>query len=475
MHKKKCCGLLRFVLVIHLLFLAACNEKSVLETIRGSGELRFVTVSSPLTYFVDKNGNIEGIEYELAKRFAESLNVSLKVIVVDNEYEVVELLKNNKAHIGSSALTPPSYPLHGLQRGPSYALARRQLVYYQKDKKSAVFRQWTQDRLGDIKGMSNQQFIDSLSRALPGLVRSEWRDKSIAELLNFVNSNLLPAAIVDSHWFFIYRHLFPEIAVAFELTDDLPVAWLYQKGSDYTLSQAVNAFFKRIITNGSLMRIVDLYDAKRRSFNYVDANAFIVNIKRRLPLLKSFFKEAEEVTGIDWLLIAAMSYQESHWDPHAKSPTGVRGLMMLTLDTAELLGIEDRLNPQQSILGGARYFAKMLNTFPQRIMGDDRVYFALAAYNIGFGHLEDARKITQSQGCDPDKWDDVSKRLFLLSDENWYPHTEHGYARGAEPVRYVKNIQHYYDILKWESSGTHRIKHAKKPRHQIPVITPPAL
>ncbi len=154
---------------------------------------------------------------------------------------------------------------------------------------------------------------------------------------------------------------------------------------------------------------------------------------------------------------------------------------MLTKDTAKSLGIENRLDPEQSIMGGARYLIKMIKKIPERIQGEDRVWFALAAYNIGFGHLEDARKLTQSQGGDADKWSDVRERLPLLADKNWHQKTEHGYARGSEPVSYVKNIRRYYDILKWKNAEIERVvqqhkqENSKRKNIVLPVINSPVL
>jgi membrane-bound lytic murein transglycosylase F len=153
--------------------------------------------------------------------------------------------------------------------------------------------------------------------------------------------------------------------------------------------------------------------------------------------------------GIDWRLLSAIGYQESQWNALATSPTGVRGLMMLTEDTARALGIGDRLNPQASIMGGAKYFVMMRNQVPSRIREPDRTWFALAAYNVGFGHLEDARILTQMHGKNADRWDDVRNYLPLLTQEKWYTRVKHGYARGWEPTRFVENIRSYYDMLQW--------------------------
>jgi len=160
-----------------------------------------------------------------------------------------------------------------------------------------------------------------------------------------------------------------------------------------------------------------------------------------------------EKTSIDWRLLAAISYQESHWNEKAISPTGVKGLMMLTQATAKDLGVKDRTQARDSIDGGARYLKQRIAIIPERVLEPDRTWFALASYNIGFGHLNDARILTQQLGKNPDKWIDVKQFLPLLSQEKWYSQTRHGYARGKEPVRYVSNIRSYLDLLIWNTNN----------------------
>ena len=189
-------------------------------------------------------------------------------------------------------------------------------------------------------------------------------------------------------------------------------------------------------------------------FDYIQARVFIEHIETRLPQYRHWFREAAAEIGVDWRLLAAVGYQESHWDPAATSPTGVRGLMMLTEETARSLNVADRLDPRASIFGGARYFVWIRNQIPARILEPDRTWFTLAAYNVGMGHLEDARILTQMHGKNPDSWNDVREHLPLLTQAKWYSRVKRGYARGWEPVRYVENIRGYMDILDWVATDT---------------------
>ena len=160
------------------------------------------------------------------------------------------------------------------------------------------------------------------------------------------------------------------------------------------------------------------------------------------------FEEAARAHGFDWTTLAAMAYQESHWNARARSPTGVRGMMMLTLNTARELGIDSRLDAVQSIHGGAQYLAKLRRRLPSEIREPDRTWLALAAYNVGYGHLKDAMKLADEQGKRTDAWYEVKEMLPLLEQKVHYRRTRHGYARGKEPVTYVTRIRNYEDILR---------------------------
>ncbi|MET0987026.1 MAG: transglycosylase SLT domain-containing protein, partial [Steroidobacteraceae bacterium] len=225
---------------------------------------------------------------------------------------------------------------------------------------------------------------------------------------------------------------------------------------DTSLVSRVTAYFAGIRADGTLTNILNTYYARRDRFDYIQARDFIQHIETRLPQYRQWFKEAGEAVGVDWRLLAAIGYQESHWNPTATSFTGVRGLMMLTEETAQLLDIVDRTDPRSSIFGGARYFARIRARMPQRIPEPDRTWFSLAAYNVGIGHLEDARILTQLHGKNPDVWNDVREHLPLLTQEKWYTRVKRGYARGWEPVRFVENIRGYRDILDWVAADTGR-------------------
>ncbi|MCW2483266.1 membrane-bound lytic murein transglycosylase MltF, partial [Candidatus Symbiopectobacterium sp. NZEC135] len=199
--------------------------------------------------------------------------------------------------------------------------------------------------------------------------------------------------------------------------------------------------FSQTVEDGTLARLEEKYLGHVGEFDYVDTRTFLSAIDNTLPDLQPLF--AKYASDIDWKLLAAISYQESHWNPLATSPTGVRGLMMLTRNTAESLNVTDRLDPEQSISGGARYLAHMMEKMPESIPEDEKIWFALASYNMGYAHLLDARKLTEKQKGNPDSWADVKVRLPMLSQKRYYAQTTYGYARGHEAYNYVENIRRY--------------------------------
>jgi membrane-bound lytic murein transglycosylase F len=267
------------------------------------------------------------------------------------------------------------------------------------------------------------------------------------ELLEMVLNEELDYTIADSNILALMRRRYPELSIGFSISPEQDVAWAVNKQRDDSLLAALIEYFGIIQNNGTLAALEDKYFGHVRQFNYVDTREFIKSSRKVLPKFKPWFVQYSG--DLDWRLLAAMSYQESHWRPRAKSVTGVRGMMMLTLATAKELGIVSRLDPEQSIKGGAKYLTKLLKRIPDRITHPDRLWFALASYNVGLGHLEDARVLTERQGANPDMWVDVKIRLLQLRQKKHYKTTRYGYARGNEAVAYVDNIRRYYDTLVW--------------------------
>ncbi len=421
---------------------------SVLERVLEQGELKFVTRNSPTTYYLGP-GEPQGIEYELARGFAEQLGVQLKVMTAEQPWQIFPSLLEGRAHVAATGLAVDSQFEHDeLELGPSYQESLQQVIYRRGNRRPA--------RVEDLAGASIAVIADSdyaaslraLSNDVPNLTWSEHDDATVEDLVRRVSEGEFDYTVVDSNLFAILRQYHPEARAAFSLSDAKPIAWALPRDAD-DLREAVAAYFAEIEASGHLAKLTEKYYSAAKSFDYVGSRAFVRHSKSRLPKYQEHFEATGTNSGFDWRLLAAIAYQESHWREDAVSPTGVRGLMMLTEHTARSVNVSDREDPKQSIDGGAQYLQQMIEKLPDRIPADDRLWMALAAYNIGFGHLEDARVITQINGGNPDSWIEVRAHLPLLADEHWHSRVRRGYARGDVPVQYVDNVKRYYQLLQW--------------------------
>ncbi|QTF07499.1 membrane-bound lytic murein transglycosylase MltF [Brenneria izadpanahii] len=411
-----------------------------LRQILSRGELRISTVNSPLTHTIS-NGAPTGLDYELAKRFADYLGVKLVVSSRKNLDDLFDDLDNDDADILAAGLIYNHERLGRFRAGPTYYSVSQQLVY-----RLGNTRPKTMDKLkGRLAVTSGSAYISTLrdlkADKYPQLNWESASDLTTQELLKQVADGKLDYTLGDSVTVGLMQRIHPQLAVAFDLSDEEPVTWYMRRSHDDSLSAALLDFFSRIVEDGSLARLEEKYLGHVGEFDYVDTTTFLSAIDETLPDFQPLFEK--HATDIDWKLLAAISYQESHWNPLATSPTGVRGLMMLTRNTAESLEVSDRLDPEQSIRGGAQYMSHMMQKMPDTIPEDEKIWFALAAYNMGYAHLLDARKLTAKQNGNPDSWVDVKIRLPMLSQKRYYAQTTYGYARGQQAYNYVENIRRY--------------------------------
>ncbi len=306
--------------------------------------------------------------------------------------------------------------------------------------------------------IAGSSYEDSLIEARKSVPELEWESRSdvgVEELLLAVADGAIDVTLLDSSIYNLNGHYYPRVAEAFTLPESLPLAWAFQPGPDDSLVQKAREFMLEASNSNLLQGIHNAFYQPETQLDRVKMFQFLRQVRERLPDLLPFFRQAADKLDLDWRLLAAIGYQESHWDPLAESRTGVRGLMMLTKRTANLLGVTDRLDPEESIDGGARYLQRLRKRLPGDIGEPDRTWMALAAYNLGMGHLEDVRVLTEIQGGNPDSWDDVSERLELLGHEQWHQQTRYGFARGLEAKQFVENIQAYYEILVWMDTRDH--------------------
>ncbi|MEQ4673948.1 membrane-bound lytic murein transglycosylase MltF [Providencia vermicola] len=432
------------------------TQDSQINKILSQGELRISAVSSPLIY-IDEQKQLRGFDYELAQGFASYLGVKLKITIRPTFEQIFVDLENGDADIAVAGLLYNKDRLTKTKTGPSYLTVTQQLVYRKGSTRPKSFND-INGKLLVTSGTAHASTLKELAKEYPNLKWEETSKYNTNQILEMLADGEIDYTLEDSIAVALQQRIHPQIAVAFDLLDDHAVTWYMRRGEENSLDAALLDFFNQGNETELLARLNEKYFSHVESFDYFDTMAFIKAIDNKLPEYQPLFEKYAEV--IDWKLLAAIAWQESHWNPLATSPTGVRGLMMLTKPTAATMGISDRLDAEESIKGGAAYIAYIMERLPETIAEDDRIWFALSAYNMGYGHMLDVRKLTQMLGGDPDRWLDVKARLPLLTQKKYYSQLTYGYARGHEAYRYVENIRRYHQSLVGYLQTQERKQHA---------------
>ncbi len=410
--------------------------------IKARGVLRVSTVATPLT-LTRVNGKDSGLDYELAQGFADYLGVKLQITVRSGIDKLFDDLDSGNADVLAAGLVYNSDRSKQYNAGPAYYSVSQQMVYRMGAPRPKTLSNVQGDQLVLAPGLAVLSDLRALKESqYPDLSWAIDDKQNTNALLRKVVDGSIAYTIADSVAISMFQRIHPQLAVALDITDEQPVTWFSLRDNDDSLSAAMLDFFNQMNNSGTLARLEEKYLGHVGNFDYVDTRSFLRAVDRVLPDLQPLFEKY--ATDIDWRLLAAIAYQESHWDSQATSPTGVRGIMMLTRNTAQSLGLSDRLNPEQSISGGARYLQVMMEKVPQTVPEDERIWYALAAYNMGYAHMLDARNLTARLKGNPDSWADVKQTLPLLSQKAYYKNTTWGYARGHEAYAYVENIRKYH-------------------------------
>jgi len=380
-------------------------------------------------------------ESDLVGQFAKHLNVRVRLLKLPADTAVATLLAG-EAHLAAGF------------RSHAHPSLRYSDSYHQLDER-VICTGKAPRRIEDLYGRTLVVSRESAQEAALRKVREEydgldWESRphsSPVQLLEALAAGEIDCTVANEEQLATLRNYYPALGDGLSLNSDSAMSWAISAEGDEALLDEVNAFFEESRKNRALHHTIERHYGHNDRLGTIDASTFIADTQTLLPHFRQWFEDAADLTGIDWRLIAALAYRESRWDPNATSYTSVRGMMMLTEDTADRLGVKNRLDPRESILAGARYLQMLKEQLPLRISEQNRLWLALAAYNQGMGHLEDARILAARQGLDPDEWSDVKRVMPLLSQAEHYATLKSGEARGGEAVILVETVRLYYDML----------------------------
>jgi membrane-bound lytic murein transglycosylase F len=446
-------GLVLIATFVATLGLAGCGERQpqiepevALAAALEEGRLIVLTASGPTSHFIDDDGRVSGYEVELAEAFAQSQGLTVEFDVRDNLQDVLAAIEAGEGHIAAAGITVTNARAERFDFGPAYKAVTEQLVCRRAGARVREVSDMAGVSISVVAGSSYAETLAGLQASVPDIEFQEVEAPSAMPLLRRVQNERLDCTVADSNLIAHARLQYPELLTPLTLSEERSHGWVIAAQAPQ-LAQTVDAWFDQAHDNGVLADLDERWYGYTRRFDYVDVARFVRRVDERLPSLRRHFVAAAIETGIDWRWLAAQAYQESHWDRDAVSATGVRGIMMLTLPTANEVGVEDRTDPRQSIHGGATYLRRLFDRMPEGVDGEDQLFKAFAAYNVGMGHLYDARRLARRQNLDPDVWPSLRRTLPLLSEREYYSTVPYGYARGHEPVQYVRNIRRYRALL----------------------------
>ena len=421
------------------------HKFSTLHKIKKDGYITVLTRNTPHCYYLYRDEPM-GFEFELAREFADYLGVELKVDIAETWETMIPALYDGVGALIAAGMTITPKRQRQVSFSDGYMDIQQYLIAYRNGPKVKKLADLSGKTIHVRQATSYQDRLEELQHEGMELSIKLHPDMPTEELIQQVSTGQIEFTIADSNIALLNQRHYPGAVMALPVNDQQVLGWAVHPEARH-LRKRINAFFKAIKETGRFDELYNKYYGSITGVDYVDLKAFHRNIKKRLSRYSPFIKAAAKEHGFDWRLIAAQIYQESHLNPRAKSRAGARGLMQLLPSTARSLDITDIYNPVENINGGVRYLKKLYNRF-DTADENNRMLIALAAYNAGQGHVQDARKLARKKKLDPNLWESLAKTLPLLRYRKYYKHAKYGYCRGTEPVRYIKQIMIYYDILK---------------------------
>jgi membrane-bound lytic murein transglycosylase F len=457
------------IVILFLLFnmLHSCSpEEEVdlkIENLRDN-KLVAITGYNAYSYFIYK-GQPMGFEYELVKKLAEHFNINLEVKVISSIEEMFKMLNSGEGDLIAFNLTITKDRLEKVDFTEPINITKQVLVQrkpdnWEKMKIHEIEKQLIRDPTELIgktvyvrSSSAYVQRLINLSDEIGGdinVVEAE-PGETIEDLIAKVASGKINYTISDDNIAQLNSVFHRNIDAETNISLSQRIAWAVEKKSD-EFKANVNKWLDSMKSTVDFAVIYKKYFTNRYAYKKRVTSEYFSNTGGGISKFDDLIKKYSELVGWDWRLGSSLVYQESQFNPNTKSWAGAVGLMQLMPKTAEQVGITNRKNPKQNIKGGFKYLAFLDNLWKETIADStERIKFVLASYNIGPGHITDARNLTKKYGDNPNIWfDNVEVYLRLKSKPKYYNDevVKRGYARGKETVKYVKEILERYEQYK---------------------------
>jgi len=413
--------------------------------------LRIGTRNNPLTYWMHRGVEL-GFEFELCRAFAKHLNVRIEMVIAPSRDKLLEWLNNGKADIVAACLTATDNRKKIADFGFSYLNASEVVVCLKDKDGKPVVKNIDDLSRYPVHVRKSSSYYSTLKRLEKETdkkfnIQTLHENMETEEILRRMSDTTFQVTICDDYitkMEIVYNR---SLAISIPIREKQPIAWAIRKNSPLLL-QAIDDFFQKTDYKPKGLKYNMLYNkyfknkrinAKAHSLGRIDKHGTISKYD-------AIIKKYGEIYNLDWRILAAQIFQESQFDPNAKSWVGALGLMQIMPKTAQELHVGDIKKPNPAIHGGAKYMRRLIDRFDKGLSFKSRYHFALASYNAGYGHVLDARRLARDQNLDPDLWfGNVEKAMLLLANPHYANKARYGYCRGREPVIYVENIQRLFD------------------------------
>lgn len=443
--------------------IVAASVDRDLEEIMSDGVLRALVVNSSTSYFLYR-GEPMGFEYELLKRLADHLDLKLELVVSDDLDSEFEVLNRGDVDLVAHGMTITNQRKWEVDFTEHLYLTKQVLVQRKPDNYvnlswSSLQKQLIHDPIELIddtvsvrRNSAYYERLMSLSNEIGGNIIIDTLDSSLStdEIIDMVAEGKIKYTIADENLAKINASYHPNLKYDVQISFSQRIAWVTRTKA-VNFREVVNDWIVKEKKKKNFAILYNKYFNNKRSFRRRIRSDYYSLKNNQISRYDALIKKYSESIGWDWRLLASQVYQESQFDPSAESWAGANGLMQVMPATAEDLGIDDTADPEQSLRGGAEYLRQMYEQFEDVVNTDNRIKFAMAAYNCGLGHVRDAQRLADVRGLDRHVWTDnveIAIRDLSLPKHYSKPFVKYGYVRGSEPALYIEQIFERYDHYK---------------------------